>query len=60
MSNLIFKGFSDGIYIMEGIYATKKAADAEKKRYKSIGRKSKIKVEVNKSGKSEFVLWLKD
>lgn len=60
MSNIVFKGFSDGIYILEGNYTTKRAAQNEQKRYKSIGRHAKIKTEISKSGKPEFVLWLKD
>lgn len=62
MTNLIFKGFSDGVYILEGIYTTKKSAQDEQKRYKSIGRKAKIKTEIDRYNPSGFVhvLWIKD
>ena len=60
MSNMIYEGFSDGVYVLIGIYTTKKSAQNEKDAYKSIGRKAKIKTEITKDGKTGYVLWIKD
>jgi hypothetical protein len=61
MAALKFRAFKDGVYVMEGEYTSKSAAQDEQKRYNRIGTKSSIKPEKDKSGRpTSYVLWLKD